>query len=104
MEINFYDLPKDIVDRVSFEYEKGNLEEVFILLTNLNEDMKNCRHNTFRILRCVIFLSSRSVEHIKYYCEMARSDFRDVMYWAEYDKFDNRLRDFNMEFSYNNGY
>ncbi len=51
-----------------------------------------------RVLRAVVHLASGSLDELKRMIVVARQDFRDVLYWSEYDEFKIRLRDFNNPF------
>lgn len=58
---------------------------------------------TDRIIRCIIFLAKGNLTDLDKYIEKATYDTRDVMLWAEYEKFNGylnykRLRDFNKAF------
>jgi hypothetical protein len=96
MTISISSFPKDINDKVSYGFEKDEQNAIFEMLTNLNIDVKS-----LKILRCIIYLSKGNFEYLKYYCERARTDYRDVIYWSEYDNSDLRVRDFDMPFSKN---
>lgn len=37
-----------------------------------------------RVMWDILVLSKGSIEHVKKYVESARTDYRDVLYWAEY--------------------
>ena len=51
-----------------------------------------------RILRCVLYLARGDLSLLVHYADRARSDCRDVFFWAEYDEMDQRIRDFNRPF------
>ncbi len=55
-----------------------------------------------RILRCVLFLAEGSLERLRYYIEVVNTDYRDVIFWAEYvdlkSEQPRRVRDFNRPF------
>jgi hypothetical protein len=36
-----------------------------------------------RVLRAVLTLSEGDLERLRYYAEVAETDYRDVLYWAE---------------------
>ena len=59
-----------------------------------------------RIPRCVLFLSKGELDSFKRYLKNAETDWRDVIYWAEYEgDFENhnvkQVRDFNKTFEEN---
>lgn len=56
-----------------------------------------------RIIRCIIFLSEKSIQKLRQTIEVAAYDPRDVMFWAEYTNREEletpkRVRDFNKTF------
>jgi hypothetical protein len=57
-----------------------------------------------RILRCVLHLAGGSLDRVFHFAEAARLDFRDVIYWAEYEEPDSpgasprHVRDFHSPF------
>jgi hypothetical protein len=44
-----------------------------------------------RITRCIIKLSNSDEEKLAHYIKVALSDWRDVIYWAEYDRDGKRV-------------
>ena len=52
-----------------------------------------------RVLRCVVVLAERDAERIRHFVEAAKEDYRDVIYWAEYDQDGRRVRDFTRPFA-----
>jgi hypothetical protein len=90
----------DIKKRILSDYgEKADkvhkiLDEAISKYDHLKED---------RIIRCIIFLSDKNVNHLIEFITQAISDPRDVILWAEYENLqDNRvpirIRDFNKPF------
>jgi len=51
-----------------------------------------------RLLRCVLLLASGDVQKLRHFVEQGQLDYRDVIYWAEYDRDDRRIHDFNQPF------
>ena len=51
-----------------------------------------------RVLRCVLHLAGGDLDLVDQYSESVRQDWRDVIYWAEYDQDESRLRDLNQPF------
>lgn len=51
-----------------------------------------------RLLRSVIFLSKGKIESFLEIKEASRKDYRDVLWQAEYDGGEERIRDFNRPF------
>jgi len=48
-----------------------------------------------RVTRCVLHLAGTDLEKLRQYAETARTDYRDVIWWAEYDGGGRPRRDFN---------
>ena len=57
---------------------------------------------SYRVLRCVLFLAEGSLEKLNNYIEIAKTDYRDVIFFAEYTEHDKKhpkqIRDFNRPF------
>ena len=90
------ELPKDIIDEMKILFDSGFDSADKILTEFLNE---NEHINHERIIRCVIYLSD-GIQSFKHNLNVAKSDPRDVMLFAEYEEM-NRVRDFNKSFSEN---
>jgi hypothetical protein len=72
--------PPDERERV-----RGLLDEV-LELTHANEGA--------RVVRCVLWLGD-DVATLEHYATAAKTDYRDVIWWAEYDGLETRRRDFS---------
>jgi hypothetical protein len=51
-----------------------------------------------RVVRCIIHLAGGDPERISYFVGIAAQDYRDVIYWAEYDKENQKEYDFGKPF------
>jgi len=51
-----------------------------------------------RIARCVVHLANRELDKLSHFTDCDRQDWRDVIWWAEYDGKEERLRDFSRRF------
>lgn len=55
-----------------------------------------------RIIRCVIFLAEGDLEKLEHFIDIAKTDYRDVIFMAEYtdheSKHPKRIRDLNRSF------
>lgn len=51
-----------------------------------------------RMLRAMVFLAKGSIERFKQVIELGRTDYRDVLWQAEYDCGEEQLYDFNKTF------
>jgi hypothetical protein len=47
-----------------------------------------------RVARCVVFLAGGDPAKLAHFVAAARLDYRDVIWWAEYDGGETRLRNF----------
>ena len=52
-----------------------------------------------RVIRCIIHLSGGDPQRISHFVGVAAQDYRDVIYWAEYDKQDQKVHDFGKPFA-----
>jgi hypothetical protein len=46
-----------------------------------------------RVCWCVLFLGKDDPARVEYYAEVARSEYREVIGWAEYDSAGRQIRD-----------
>lgn len=53
---------------------------------------------TDRILRAVVFLAKGNSEKLMQVLALAETDYRDVLWQAEYDRNEQRIYDFNQSF------
>lgn len=51
-----------------------------------------------RMLRAMVFLAKGDIERFKQVIELGRTDYRDVLWQAEYDCGEEQLYDFNKTF------
>ena len=51
-----------------------------------------------RLLRAMVFLSKGNIDSFKQVIELGRTDYRDVLWQAEYDGGEEQLYDFNKTF------
>jgi hypothetical protein len=81
--------PSDIVDRVIRDFDADVIGQVHLWLEELGSD---------RLARCALFFAGGSIEGLRSAMEIARTDWRDLIVAAEYDRNKNHLRDFNLPF------
>jgi hypothetical protein len=54
---------------------------------------------TPRVARCVAYIASLEPQYLERAIALARTDFRDLIVWAEYDnRFEEQLRDLSLPF------
>ena len=97
INLNLY--PADIKNRLESDYGKNSREakrEIQELI------ISNKEFRSHRIVRALIFSGDKDIIHLKKMIELTRTDWRDLLMNAEYEKNDKRVRDFNNEFGKEN--
>jgi hypothetical protein len=83
--------PPDLVAYVHKEFGAEASEALAMLASSLPEAQ--------RVLRCVVFLAKGNLEELSKLMTAAKTDYRDVIFWAEYVNHEapnpKRVRDFN---------
>jgi hypothetical protein len=85
-------LAADIEIKLKQDYAIELLSDVSRSLATYRGSERN------RVIRCVIHLSGGDPLRISYFIGVAAQDYRDVIYWAEYDEKDQKVRDFGTPF------
>ncbi len=93
---NMEKMEPDIHERVMRDFATDLHAQVESELRKMKSNLEPGRHS--RIVRCVLYLAKGDVEVLRHHIKNALDDFRDVIWWAEYDAADNRLHDFNQPF------
>ncbi len=86
-------LAGDIGIKLAQDYPAALLSAVSSSLSTYKGSERN------RVVRCIIHLSGGDPERISYFVGIAAQDYRDVIYWAEYDKEDQKVHDFGKPFN-----
>ncbi len=86
------DLPHDILDRITGEFSEFESRRVIKLLSAYYGPERD------RVVRCILHLSEGSIERISLNTGTANIDYRDIIYFAEYDGDDRQLHDFRKPF------
>ena len=81
--------PTDIVDWVTTHFSADSIPYVHLLLEDLKKD---------RLIRCALFLSRGSIKELESAVALGKTDYRDLIWSAEYDCKERQLRDFNQSF------
>jgi hypothetical protein len=84
----------DIEAKLANAFPAAQVEEARAILSTVQTELEV----TSRILRCVIVLAGGDIALMNHFADCARHDWRDVIYWAEYDQHDRQIRDFNEPF------
>ena len=92
-------LSDDILTQIVIQFGESYKTVIDILETELSE---NDFLNSYRIIRCIIFLSESSLDKLKENINSAKIDWRDIILWAEYEYNEKNepifKRDFNKPF------
>ncbi|MEO6995939.1 MAG: hypothetical protein ABI273_20210 [Lacunisphaera sp.] len=77
------------MDRVIEEYPADAVGQVHLWLEDLGSD---------RLSRCALFLAQGALQKLEEAVSLGKTDYRDLIVAAEYDRADNQIRDFNQPF------
>lgn len=91
-ELTDSEIPVDIRQRIEKDFGTGATRGILPILAPILEGKE-----PWRVVRAVIFLSEGDVEKLRHNVHQAVMDYRDVLYWSEYDS-EKRIRDFNRPF------
>jgi hypothetical protein len=81
--------PADIVDWIIDHFDADAIAYVHLPLEDLKED---------RLIRCALLLSEGSIKELEGAVSLGKTDYRDLIWSAECDCKEARLRDFNRPF------
>lgn len=93
INLNLY--PIDIIEKIKLDFGQS-WNKAFSEIQKLIISDESFRSN--RIVRSIIYLGNKDIVHLEKIIEQAKTDWRDILLWAEYDKKEKRVRDFNNEF------
>jgi hypothetical protein len=85
-------LSPDIEGKIAQAFSAESLNVVSRSLASYQGSERN------RVLRCILHLAGDDPLKISRFVDAAVQDYRDVIYWAEYDTDDHKVRDFNQPF------
>jgi len=99
--INLNLFPLDIKNGIQSDFGKNNHKAIIRIqeLIISNESIRNHRIN--RIIRAIIHLANKDSDHLKKVIGQAKTDWRDILLWAEYKDENGKttqIKDFNKEF------
>ena len=84
-------LPKDIAERLAADFPTEDAPTLHRLLSE-------CENESLRVIRCVVHLARADVGRLLHYIDSAAADYRDVIWWAEYDEAGRKVHDFTLPF------
>ena len=86
-------LPRDVLERVRATFVNAEVTAAVAALEEYSGPERG------RVMRCIVHLSNGSLEVLQHHVRNALNDYRDVIYWAEYDRNDRRIHDFSAGFT-----
>jgi hypothetical protein len=96
--INLNLFPIDIKNRVQSDFGENHIRAIAKIQELI---ISNESFQSHRIIRAVIHLANKDADHLKKIIGQARTDWRDILLWAEYKDVNGKttqIRDFNKEF------
>lgn len=85
-------LPDDILARLASDFPNESTGELAAVLREYDGPER------FRVIRCVVHIAAGNTHALVKNVESAAADYRDVIYWAEYDADGQRIKDYNNPF------
>jgi len=90
-------LARDIWGKVNKDFETP--EEAALALSVLADFVdQNQELSSDRILRCIVFVANGDLDRLEKALDLAKTDYRDLIVWAEYDEQNERVRDLTNPF------
>jgi hypothetical protein len=86
-------LAADIESKVAQDYPRESLSAVSRSLATYKGPERD------RVIRCIVHLSGGDPQRVSHFVGVATQDYRDVIYWAEYNKQDHKVHDFGEPFA-----
>ena len=73
-----------VLKRVKKDFKSSERDEVLSILSELKREhvMAKSYDNWFNTHMAILHLSKGDLDAVRHYTESAKSDFRDVIYWA----------------------
>ncbi|UCD90697.1 MAG: hypothetical protein JSW04_04515 [Desulfobacterales bacterium] len=91
-------LAQDILGKVNWDFEAP--DDAALALSVLQDFAEqNRKLASDRILRCIIFVAKGDLDVLDKAIGLAKTDYRDLIVWAEYDEKYERVRDLSTPFS-----
>ena len=87
-------IPKDITNWIQQAFPKMQSDATQIIEIVLQDQPEN-----ERTARCIIFLAEGDLQILRTMAKVAKEDYRDVIFWAEYTNHEKRpqlVRNFNL--------
>jgi hypothetical protein len=93
-------IPDDIHKRIEHDFGSEGAKRVTAALEQFIESYQSNygTRPSDRIIRCIVHLAQGKLDLLSHHTKAALGDWRDVIYWAEYDRKDDRIHDFRLPF------
>lgn len=85
----------DIYQKIEIDFGE-DLDQAIEIINILDARSKGLVGD--RMLRAMVFLAKGNIERLEQVIELGRTDYRDVLWQAEYDCGEEQLYDFNKTF------
>jgi hypothetical protein len=93
----------DVRRRLDRDFPDAERVQAESVLLDMNARLSALMHDDLedhpRISRCVVHVAEGDLPRLKEAAELACTDWRDVIMWAEYDRDGTRLHDFTVPFA-----
>ncbi|MCP4327999.1 MAG: hypothetical protein GY791_06130 [Alphaproteobacteria bacterium] len=90
-------LTADIRRRIEADFGVEHVAEIVAVMESARSDDPDVFGD--RIIRCALYVSAGNTETLERALALARTDYRDLIVWAEYDNaFGERKRDLGQPF------
>jgi len=90
-------LARDIWGKVNKDFETP--EEAALALSVMADFVdQNQELSSDRILRCIVLVADGDLNRLEKAINLAKTDYRDLIVWAEYDEKNERVRDLTNPF------
>ena len=91
-------LARDILAKTNRDFQTS--DEAALALSVLADFVEqNPDISSDRILRCIVFVAHGDLGRLEQAIDLAKTDYRDLIVWAEYDGKENQVRDLSNAFS-----
>ena len=77
-----------------------NFKEYYKVVDQLYNENNFPKSDTDRIIRCILFLAQKNYCNINDSISLAKTDYRDLIYQAEYDCSKTKIRDLSKPFDF----
>ena len=87
----------DILEKIKRDFDSPDEADLALSVladfVDQNQDL-----SSDRILRCIVFVANGDIDKLEKAIDLASTDYRDLIVWAEYNGEEKRLRDLSVAF------